>query len=50
MNREIPFDKKEKCDTCGKLGAFDFMGDFICGDCLKPKKKKKKELNGKQKR
>ena len=36
-NREVPFNKDEKCDVCGKLGAFDFMGDLICGDCLKPK-------------
>ena len=39
MDREVPFDEEAKCDNCGKLGAFDFMGDFICEDCLSPKKK-----------
>jgi hypothetical protein len=33
-DREVPFDENEKCDICGKLGAFDFMGDLICDDCL----------------
>ena len=22
-----------KCDRCGKLGAFDFMGDALCYKC-----------------
>lgn len=35
MSREVPFDKDEKCDLCGKPGAFDFMGDYICPECLK---------------
>ena len=35
MSRDIFFDENEKCDLCGKDGAFDFMGDFICEDCLK---------------
>ena len=34
MNRDIPFDVNEICDGCGKKGAFDFMGDFYCADCL----------------
>jgi len=38
-SRKIPFDENEKCDNCGKDGAFDFMGDFICGDCLRPDNK-----------
>ncbi len=38
-SRKIPFDENEKCDNCGKGGAFDFMGDFICGDCLRPDNK-----------
>jgi uncharacterized Zn finger protein (UPF0148 family) len=33
MGREVPFNKNAKCDTCGKTGAFDFMGDLICSDC-----------------
>lgn len=34
MDRTFPYDKTEKCDTCGEQGAFDMMGDFICEDCL----------------
>lgn len=37
MDREIPFEKDAKCDVCGKMGAFDFMGDYICERCLRPK-------------
>jgi len=33
-DREVPFSSNEKCDTCGKVGAYDFMGDFICENCL----------------
>ena len=33
MDREIPFDENETCDVCGKKGAYDFMGDYICGEC-----------------
>lgn len=35
MNRDIPFDEKATCDGCGKLGAFDFMGDYYCEECIK---------------
>ena len=31
---EIPFEELEQCDWCGKIGAFDFMGDFCCAECL----------------
>lgn len=34
MDREIPFEKDAKCDVCGKMGAFDFMGDYICEKCF----------------
>ena len=34
MSREVPYDDEAYCDCCGSLGAFDFMGDFICGECL----------------
>ena len=34
MGRDVPYDPEDKCDVCGKLGAFDFMGDYICSDCL----------------
>jgi hypothetical protein len=41
MDRTVPFDEKEKCDICGKMGAWDFMGDFICPECLEELKKNK---------
>lgn len=31
--REVPFDEDEKCDRCGAVGAFDFMGDLLCPSC-----------------
>jgi hypothetical protein len=34
MGRSIPFDPDEKCDVCGKEGAYDFMGDLICQECV----------------
>ncbi len=34
MSRDVPYDENEKCDICGKEGAFDFMGDFLCENCL----------------
>jgi hypothetical protein len=33
MSREIPFDENAICDVCGKKGAFDFMGDYLCAEC-----------------
>lgn len=33
MSREVPFDKSAKCDNCGKIGAYDFMGDYLCPEC-----------------
>jgi len=38
MNREIPFEPNQICDNCGKLGSFDFMGDYFCDDCLESEK------------
>ena len=35
MSKLVPFEITEKCDNCGKTGAFDFMGDLYCPDCLK---------------
>ena len=35
MDRDVPYDPQEICDNCGAKGAFDFMGDLICPDCLK---------------
>ena len=34
MNRDVEFDENAVCDICGKKGAFDFMGDYICPDCI----------------
>jgi hypothetical protein len=34
MDKTIPFDEHAVCDTCGQIGAFDFMGDYICQECL----------------
>ena len=34
MPREFKFNDREKCDNCGTLGAFDFMGDYFCNDCI----------------
>jgi hypothetical protein len=34
MDRTVPFDKDAQCDGCGKQGAFDFMGDYYCQDCI----------------
>ncbi|MBC8428517.1 hypothetical protein H8D04_01395 [bacterium] len=33
-NREAPYDKHIECDNCGKRGAYDFMGDYLCDDCV----------------
>lgn len=33
MNRTVPFDVDAKCDVCGKEGAYDFMGDYLCPEC-----------------
>lgn len=34
MSRSVPFDIDEKCDRCGAVGAWDFMGDMLCQTCL----------------
>jgi hypothetical protein len=34
MSREVPFCIDEICDICGRKGAFDFMGDLYCKQCL----------------
>jgi len=33
-NREVPYEKYAECNSCGKLGAHDFMGDYLCDACL----------------
>lgn len=34
MGRNVPFNPEAKCDHCGGAGAFDFMGDYYCPECL----------------
>ena len=35
MNREIPHDEDAICDECGAKGAYDFMGDYFCVECVR---------------
>ena len=32
--RDVPYEPNERCDNCGRLGAFDFMGDLLCPKCI----------------
>lgn len=34
MSRDVPYDPEEICDGCGAKGAYDFMGDCLCGNCM----------------
>ena len=34
MSRDVPYENNETCDNCGQKGAFDFMGDYYCQECL----------------
>ena len=34
MSRRVPFFKDEICDECGATGAYDFMGDCYCQNCV----------------
>ena len=33
--REVPYDCDTECDVCGRRGAYDFMGDYLCTDCAR---------------
>lgn len=33
VSRDIPFERNATCDNCGRIGAFDYMGDYWCGAC-----------------
>jgi hypothetical protein len=33
-DRTVPYDENAICDNCGKKGAHDFMGDYLCDDCI----------------
>ena len=32
--RTVPYNENATCDYCCKLGAWDFLGDFICQECI----------------
>jgi len=32
-DREFRIDPEAKCDLCGKKGAYDFYGDYVCEEC-----------------
>lgn len=34
MSRDVPWSEKNTCDGCGAMGAYDFMGDCFCDDCI----------------
>jgi hypothetical protein len=34
MDREIPYNENAECDLCGHIGAYDFMGDYLCDECI----------------
>ena len=34
-NREIPIEPDAICDVCGRVGAYDIMGDYYCDECIK---------------
>lgn len=33
-DRTVPFEEDAVCDNCGKKGAYDFMGDYLCPKCI----------------
>lgn len=33
-DRTVPYNKQAKCDGCGAVGAYDFMGDYVCSGCM----------------
>ena len=32
-DRTVPFELDLVCDNCGAMGAYDFMGDYLCPAC-----------------
>ena len=34
MDREVVFEPDLVCDKCGAVGAYDFMGDIFCWECM----------------
>ena len=40
-SREFEYEPEAICDGCGAKGAFDIYGDYLCPECLTPKKKRR---------
>lgn len=34
-DREVAYDEDMACDCCGSIGAYDFMGDWLCARCAR---------------
>ena len=34
MSREVRYDPELQCDNCDAIGAYDFMGDYLCENCI----------------
>ena len=34
VSRILEYNKNDKCDNCGKMGADDFIGDMYCPECI----------------
>jgi len=32
--RDCTYDEDLICDVCGKMGAYDVMGDYVCEECI----------------
>lgn len=35
MIRDVEYDEDAICDDCGREGAYDFQGDFLCTTCAR---------------
>ena len=34
MSTSIKYHNDKYCEICGEPGAFDFLGDYVCENCL----------------
>lgn len=32
-DRTIPYEPDHPCEECGRMGAYDLMGDYLCAEC-----------------
>lgn len=32
-DKRVPFEDEAICDECGAVGAYNFMGDYLCPKC-----------------